>query len=251
MSFDFKDKTVIVTGGTGGIGYEVARGVVDGGGRVVIMNRNLERAEAVAKELGDHNAAYHLDLMDNNQTRQVMQQVIEEQGPIDALVNSAGMISAVPFEEISDEEWARIIQINLTGTYLVNQEIFNHFKSNGGGRIVNVSSVAGKLGGGLLGTAAYAAAKGGVNALTKAVAKAGGPYHIACNAVCPSYTETAMTVAVRENPENEARIKALSVFNRGAKPEEPAQMILFFASEQASFITGEIGDVDGGIVMDG
>ncbi|MDO4670154.1 MAG: SDR family NAD(P)-dependent oxidoreductase [Aerococcus sp.] len=251
MSFDFTNKTVIVTGGTGGIGYEVAKGVVMGGGRVVIMNRNVEKASAVAHELGENNAYYHLDLSDSEQTRQAMQQVIAEQGPIDALVNSAGMISMVPFEELDDAEWAKIIQINLTGTYLVNQEIFNHFKTQGGGRIVNVSSVAGKLGGGLLGTAAYAAAKGGVNALTKAVAKAGGPFNIACNAVCPSYTDTPMTASIHDNPENEERIKNLSVFHRGARPEEPAQMILFFASDQASFITGEIGDVAGGIVMDG
>jgi 3-oxoacyl-[acyl-carrier protein] reductase len=129
--------------------------------------------------------------------------------------------------------------------------MYPYFKKQGGGRIVNVSSVAGKIGGGLLGTVAYASSKAGVNGLTKAIAKEGAKYGISCNAVCPSFTLTKMTTALSEDPVKNAKVISIIPLGRAAKPSEPAQMVLFFASELASFVNGEVGDCDGGIVMDG
>ncbi|MCC8193493.1 MAG: SDR family oxidoreductase, partial [Deltaproteobacteria bacterium] len=129
--------------------------------------------------------------------------------------------------------------------------VYDHMKANGKGSIVNISSVAAKVGGGFLGTAAYAASKAGVIGLTKALAREGGPFGIRCNAVCPTYTPTSMTKAVTENPAFKERILKTIPLGRGALPSEVANMILFFASDLASFITGEIGDADGGCVRDG
>ncbi|MBF0978529.1 MAG: SDR family oxidoreductase, partial [Atopobium sp.] len=108
----------------------------------------------------------------------------------------------------------------------------------------------GKIGGGLLGTVAYAASKAGVNGFTKAIAKEGGKYGISCNAVCPSFTITGMTTALSNDPEKYYKVISIIPLGRPAQPSEPAQMILFFASDAASFVNGEIGDCDGGIVMD-
>lgn len=138
--------------------------------------------------------------------------------------------------------------VNLTGPFNTVHAIWEHFKNNGGGRIVNVSSVAGKIGGGLLGTTAYASSKAG---FTKAIAKEGAKYGIYANAVCPSFTHTGMTAALEADPQKRQRVLSMIPLGRGAAPAEIAQMILFFGCDAASFITGEIGDCDGGIVMDG
>jgi len=126
--------------------------------------------------------------------------------------------------------------------------IYPAMKKAGYGRIVNTASVAGKIGGGLLGTSAYAATKSGVIGLTKAVAKEGAKFGVACNAVCPSLTMTPMTANMGEEKFN--RIVAGIPMGRPAQPEEIANVILFYASDLASFVTGEIADVDGGITMD-
>lgn len=140
----------------------------------------------------------------------------------------------------------RTIKINLTGPYNTVHAIWQHFKANGGGRIVNVSSVAGKIGGGLLGTVAYASSKAGLNGFTKAIAKEGGKDGIAANAVAPSFTHTSMTTSLVEDPDKNAKVIGMIPLGRAAEPVEIAQMILFFGCDAASFITGEIGDCDGG-----
>lgn len=247
--FDFTNKTIIVTGGSQGIGKEVARGIVKGGGHVIIASRNEEIGNAVKTELGNA-SFYKMDLADSKNVRAVMATILKDFERIDGLVNSGGVISKVPFQEITDEEWARTIQVNLTGTFTTCSAIYPYFIEKKGGRIVNVSSVAGKIGGGLLGTAAYASSKAGVNGLTKAIAKEGGKYGISCNAVCPSFTKTNMTKGLSEDSDKCAKVIGMIPLGRAAEPEEIAQMILFFASDAASFVNGEIGDCDGGIVLD-
>ena len=240
--FDFTGKTVLVTGGAQGIGKEVVRGVVNGGGHAVILDLNEEKAKATAEELGNC-SVYKIDLGDKDNIRAVMAKVLGDFERVDVLINCGGVVSTVPFQEVTDAEWDRTLRINLTGT-------FTTFIEKKGGRIVNVSSVAGKIGGGLLGTAAYATSKAGVNGLTKAIAKEGGKYGISCNAVCPSFTVTPMTKALSDDAEKSAKVIGMIPLGRAADPSEPAQMILFFASDAASFVNGEIGDCDGGIVLD-
>lgn len=249
--FDFHNKTVVITGAAQGIGKETARGVIDGGGRVVILDINADVAAKTVAEFGQDKACfYKVDLGSAENIREVMANVLKSEDHVDVLINVGGIISKCKFEEISDEEWERTIRINLTGTFTTCSAIFPYFKDHGKGRIVNVSSVAGKIGGGLLGTAAYASSKAGVNGLTKAIAKEGGKYGISCNAVCPSFTHTSMTQSLTDDPEKNAKVISMIPLGRAAEPVEIAQMILFFASDAASFVNGEIGDCDGGIVLD-
>lgn len=252
IGFDFSGKTVLITGGNGGIGTPVVLGVLDGGGRVILTaRRNIDEFVAPLKEKYGSEKVHsvQIDMSDPEAIRDGYAEVIREMGRIDVLINIAGVISTTPFGELGQEEWDRTINVNLTSLYVGCQVLFNHMKANGGGRIVNVSSVAGKIGGGLLGTAAYAASKAGVNALTKAIAKEGGPYGINCNAVCPSLTFTKMTNVMTED--KVARLTDSMPLRRGAQPQEIANVILFYASDLASFCTGEISDADGGIVLDG
>lgn len=247
--FDFSGKTVLVTGGAQGIGKETVKGVVEGGGHAVILDINEEVGKGTAAEVGNC-SFYKIDLGSSENIRAVMAQVLADFDRVDVLINVGGVISKAPFEEISDAEWERTLRINLTGTFTTCSAIYPYFKEKKGGRIVNVSSVAGKIGGGLLGTAAYASSKAGVNGLTKAIAKEGGKYGISCNAVCPSFTMTSMTRTLAEDAEKSAKVIGMIPLGRAAQPVEIAQMILFFASDAASFVNGEIGDCDGGIVLD-
>ena len=229
MVFDFSGKNVIVTGGAQGIGKEIVRGVVAGGGHAIILDLNEAKAQETANELGNC-SVYKVDLGDAKNIRAVMAKVLGDFDRVDVLVNCGGVISKVPFTMCS--------------------AIYPYFIEKKGGRIVNVSSVAGKIGGGLLGTGAYATSKAGVNGLTKVIAKEGGKYGISCNAVCPSFTITPMTQTLQEDAEKNAKVIGMIPLGRPADPSEPAQMILFFASDAASFVNGEIGDCDGGIVLD-
>lgn len=249
MAFDFTGKTAIVTGGTQGIGLEIAKGIVAGGGHVALIARNAAKGEAAVAELGEGNKFYQLDVADAPKARETVEQIFADLPQTNILINCAGVISTKKFDEIDDTEWRRTIDINLNGTFTMMNAVYPHFKAAHAGTIVNVSSVAGKIGGGLLGTAAYASSKAGVNGLTKAVAKEGGKFGIRCNAVCPSLTLTDMTSILSD--ENSQRIINGIPLGRAARASEPAQMVLFFASDLASFVNGEIGDCDGGIVLDG
>ena len=249
MAFDFTGRVAIVTGGTQGIGLEIAKGIVEGGGHVVLIARSKDKGEAAVAKLGEGNHFYQLDVSDAAAARATVDKIFEEVPGVDILVNCAGVISTKKFEDIDDAEWRRTIDINLNGTFTMLSAVYPRFKELDYSSIVNVSSVAGKIGGGLLGTAAYASSKAGVNGLTKAVAKEGGTYNIHCNAVCPALTLTDMTSILSD--ENSKRIIAGIPLGRAAQPSEPAQMVLFYASKLASFVNGEISDCDGGIVLDG
>lgn len=251
MRYDFDDKNIIVTGGAKGIGKEVVKGIIDGGGHVALLDIDDISAKETIAEIDPSIKYYHVDQSNRDEVNSTFERIISDFGRINGLVNVAGIISAKSFDDLTAEEWDRTININLTGQFNTVKALWNHLKENGGGRIVNVSSVAGKLGGGLLGTVAYASSKAGTNGFTKAIAKEGAKYGIYSNAVCPSFTHTSMTTSLAEDPVKNEKVINMIPLGRAAEAVEIAQMILFFASEAASFITGEIGDCDGGIVMDG
>ena len=248
---DFSGKTAVVTGGANGIGKAVVEGIIKGGGTAVITDINEQAAKAVQREMGPKAHVYALDISDPAAIRKTMATIVNDLKKIDILINCAGIVNTKLFPEITDADWERVIRINMTGTFTTCSALFEHMKANGGGSIVNISSVAAKVGGGLLGTAAYAASKAGVIGLSKALAREGGPFGIRCNAVCPSYTTTAMTQAITDDPAFTERVLKVIPLGRGAQPSEIANMILFFASDLASFVTGEIGDADGGLTRDG
>jgi 3-oxoacyl-[acyl-carrier protein] reductase len=246
----FSGKTVIVTGGSSGIGQAVVKAVLEDDGYVILLDINEKGAADMQREYPNRIAFFQVDLDSTDQLGEVLNSLLEQFPRIDALINVAGIIAKGPFEDVTLAEWERVIRINLTSVFVICNKIFNVMKEAGYGRIVNISSVAAKRGGGGLGNSAYAASKAGVIGLTKAIAREGGPYGICCNAVCPGYTLTAMTNQ-SITPEMGKEISAGIPLRRGASPQETASVICFLASDEASYVTGEITDVDGGILLDG
>ena len=189
-----------------------------------------------------------MDLSNPAEIREKFGALVQKFGQIHGLICVAGIVSTSKFEDVTQAEWDRVVAINLTGVFASIQSVFTNMKEHSYGRIVVVSSVAAQVGGGLLGTSVYAASKGGVNSLIKAVAKEGGPYNVACCGVCPAYTKTAITAGMDQDRHN--RILSQIPLGRPADPQEIANLILFYASDLASFVTGEIGNADGGLRMD-
>ena len=189
------------------------------------------------------------DVRNRENIHAVVKQIVAEKGRIDVLINNAGIVNTTEFGELTLEEWDKVLAVDLTAPFLTCQILFNHMKDNGGGRIVNIASVAGKVGGGYLGTAAYGAAKAGLISLTKSVAKAGSAYNVYCNSLCPSYTKTPMVTILQG--EKEARVLDQINLHRPASPDEMANSILFLASDAASFVQGENLNCDGGLLMNG
>lgn len=248
---EFLGKNIIVTGGASGIGKAIVEGIVSRNGHAIILDLNSEAGEAVKVELGkDKVSFYKVNLGDSHEIRVVLAKILNDFGQIHGLINNAGIISALPFEKITQEEWDKVIAINLTANYTTISALYPSMKEHGYGRIVNVASIAAKRGGGFLGTSAYAASKAGVIGLTKAVAREGAPHGIVCNAVCPGPTMTSMII---DNVDEEKMVKILATvpMGRGGKPQEIADVVLFYLSDLASFVTGEITNVDGGATMDG
>ncbi len=249
QDISFKGKTGIITGGTQGIGLATAKQFAAMGGRAIVIGRGAAKGEAAVKEIGNARF-YSMDLGDSDSIAGTFEQIIKDEGKIDVLINNAGIVNTDDFDKLDPKDWQKILDVDLTAVFLCCQIIFRHMAENGGGRIVNVASIAGKVGGGYLGTAAYASAKAGVISLTKAVAKAGSSKNIYCNSLCPAYTKTPL-VADRLVGEKLEKILASTPLHRGADPSEVASAILFLASDAASFIQGENLNCDGGLLMDG
>ena len=247
-SVSFSGKTGIITGGAQGIGKAIARQFVDMGGKAVIVDINPETAARTCEELG--NAVYYtVDLGDPDEVVRVFRQIVDEQGNVEVLINNAGIVNTDDFDQLTLDDWNRVLAVDLTAVFLTCQILFRHMEQIGGGRIVNVASIAGKVGGGYLGTAAYAAAKAGVISLTKSIAKAGSSKNIYCNSLCPAYTKTPLVSIL--TGEKEQRVLDAMSLHRAADPAEVASAVLFLASDAASFVQGENLNCDGGMLMNG
>ena len=247
-SVSFSGKTGIITGGAQGIGKAIARQFVDMGGKAVIVDINPETAARTCEELG--NAVYYtVDLGDPDEVVRVFRQIVDEQGNVEVLINNAGIVNTDDFDQLTLDDWNRVLAVYLTAVFLTSQILFRHMEQIGGGRIVNVASIAGKVGGGYLGTAAYAAAKAGVISLTKSIAKAGSSKNIYCNSLCPAYTKTPLVSIL--TGEKEQRVLDAMSLHRAADPAEVASAVLFLASDAASFVQGENLNCDGGMLMNG
>ena len=247
-------QSALVTGGSRGIGRAICLALAAQGVNVAVNYAgSAAAAEAVAEEcraLGVDAFAIQGNVACEADAQNLIAQTMERFGRIDVLVNNAGITRDNLMMRMSEEDFDAVLATNLKGAFHCMKAACRPMMKQRSGRIVNVSSVAGKIGGGLLGTAAYASSKAGVNGLTKAIAKEGGKYGISCNAVCPSFTMTSMTKTLAEDAEKSAKVIGMIPLGRAAQPVEIAQMILFFASDAASFVNGEIGDCDGGIVLD-
>ena len=244
----FDNQTALVTGGSRGIGREIARGFAARGARVAVhYNSNATAAEQTVDQLeGDGHFALRADLADSGQIQRMIDEAAARMGRLDILVNNAGIYEERPLTECSYDEWeahfSRILGVNLFGAANAMYCAAQHMIQQGGGRIVNISSRGAFRGEPT--APAYGASKAALNSLGQSLAKLLGPHNIFIGTVAPGFTETDMAAERLAAPDGDA-IRAQSPLGRVAKPQEVAYAALFLASAGAEFTTGAIIDVNG------
>lgn len=249
----FRGKVVVVTGGGGGIGSAVCRGFAEEGAAVAVLDRNGDAAQATADAIGGGAIAVESDITERASVDAAIARVTAELGPIDVLVNNAGWDLFVPFLDTSPNDWSRLIDINLVGPLHMHHAVLPAMVERGAGRIVNVSSDAARVGSS--GEAVYAACKAGLVALSKTLAREHARHGITFNVVCPGPTDTALLAAVTDHAANpdklrEAFRRAIPMGRLG-QPDDLVAAVLFFASDGAGFVTGQVLSVSGGLTMSG
>lgn len=249
MDLGLKDKVVIVTGGSGGIGRETVLAFAAEGARLVVADLNEAAARSVAAEVGgaDRAIAVAVDVSDKASVAALFGAAVGAFGGVDVLVNGAGIFHRIPIEDISVEQWDKLMAINLRGVLLCCQEALKVMKPRQSGCIINIASMGGQVGG-IVAGADYTASKAAILCFTKSLAKNAGPSGIRVNAVNPGVIVTPMTTPW--GPETLAKRAAETPLGRNGRPEEVSSVIVFLASRQASFVHGTHVDINGGIYMD-
>ncbi len=251
-----KEKIVIVTGGSGGIGAALCERFAEEGAKVAIFDLNAEGAEQVAarlREKGGQASAYRVDITDYAGIVAAVARVEGEQGPVDVLVNNAGWDHAARFLDTDPELWDKIININLKGPINLHHAVLKGMVVRGKGRIVNIASDAGRVGSS--GESVYSACKGGIIAFTKTMAREVARKQINVNVVCPGPTDTPLFRDFAGEGESGAKLrnaleKAIP-FGRLGQPGDVVGAVCFMASDDAAFITGQVVSVSGGLTMAG
>ncbi len=240
-------RKALVTGGAGGIGAATARRLAAEGAHVLVGDLNLDGAVEVASEISGE--AVELDVSDLASA----QAAVDSAGGVDILVNNAGTDEFGFFHQTTPEQWQKVVAVNLTGVFNCTYAALPSMQEAGYGRIVNIASEAGRVGS--KGSAVYSAAKGGVIAFTKVIAREGARFGINANAIAPGPIETPLLLQALEFGEIGEKIienmKAGTQLRRMGTPDEVAAALAFFASEDASYVTGEILGVSGGMGMVG
>jgi NAD(P)-dependent dehydrogenase (short-subunit alcohol dehydrogenase family) len=248
--FSLANRVAVVTGAARGLGQALAQGLADAGARVVLGDLNTEGARQAAEGIraaGGQAAGTHVDVADPESCEALVRFAVAEYGRVDVLVNNAGIDIIEPVGEVSAEAWQRVIDVDARGVLNASQSAIRQMLAQGGGgAIVSISSIAAFVG--IPGLAAYSAAKGGVNLLTKVMAVELAPKGIRVNAIAPGYLENIMEGARAEhaNPATEVRIRARTPLGRRARLSELVGPVIFLASDAASYVTGTVLLVDGG-----
>ena len=244
MTGKLQHKTALITGAGRGIGRAIAECFVREGARVAVADIDASTASDTAAEIGALGLEMEMDVSSKASVLAGTSRVLDEFGQLDILVNNAGYLVYTTFESCSEENWDRIVDVNMKGPFLCAQAVIPHMKARRQGAIINMTSLAAKTGG-LAAGPPYAAAKAGVLTLTIGLARALAPDQIRVNAIAPGVIDTAMTAA----PEHD-QLKATIPLGRSGQPADVANCALFLASDDARHITGETIDVNGGLYMD-
>jgi 2-dehydro-3-deoxy-D-gluconate 5-dehydrogenase len=247
-AFDLAGRVAIVTGGNGGIGLGMARGLATAGAIIVVAGRNQEKSRYAVQELealGGAAVAIEVDVTDEASVNRLVETAVERLGRVDVLVNNAGTNVRKAPQDLTLEEWRLVVDTNLTSAFLASKAAYPHMKQQGGGKIINIGSMMSIFGAPFV--AAYAASKGGLVQLTKALAAAWAPEHIQVNAVLPGWIETELTEGARRDiPGLHERVLARIPDGRWGVGDDLAGIAVFLASTASDYITGTAIPVDGG-----
>jgi 3-oxoacyl-[acyl-carrier protein] reductase len=244
------DKVALVTGAGRGIGKAIAIALAREGANVMVNDVDLRTAEKVAKEInsmGQQALAIQVDVSDSKEVNRMVQLVIKKFKRVDILVNNAAIIKRGLIEDLKEEDWDRVIDINLKGAFNCMKAVAGIMKKQRYGKIVNISSIAGKIGD-LASAPCYGASKAGMTCLAKSLARELASYNINVNVVAPHAIKTDMSREWSE--EKRKNIIANIPLGRMGEPEDIAEAVVFLVSDKAKFITGEVLDVNGGYLMD-
>ena len=243
--FDLSGKTALVTGATGGIGGAIAKALHGAGAQVGISGRNTDKLEALAKELGDRVSVLTADLSTGEAANELAKRAEEEMGQVDILVNNAGLTRDGLSMRMSDEDWQTVLDVNLTSTFKLAKALQRGMMKRRAGRVINIASVVGVTGN--PGQCNYVASKAGMIGWSKAMAAEVASRGITINCVAPGFIATAMTDAL--NDDQKAKINSTIPAGKMGSSEDIAAAVVFLASDEAAYVTGQTIHVNGGMAM--
>lgn len=243
-----QEKLALVTGAAGVLGLAISRALVADGYRVIMVDLNQTEIERLAEDIGDSAIPLALDISAADKVKAASDMIKKAYGSVSVLVNNAGLLSNSKISDTDDDEWRRLLSVNLDGAFYLCREWLAGMKKQQWGRIVNISSLAMKTGGLTAGTS-YTASKGGLTALTLSIAREAAPYGVTANGVAPAYIKTPMITDFLDQEQQQTLLEQIPV-GRFCEAEEVAHVVKFLVSPLSGFITGEIIDINGGLHMD-